>query len=224
MEPTALSPILDGVWRWSVWNAPRALWFNGHLIRVGQVGRVGDIAVLIDPVPLSPGVADAIASTASTATSWLCVVTNRDHERAAADVQTRFGARLLASRGDAGQMSSRVDDVVDHGDLIAGELQVIRVANAKTPGEIALHWPARRLVVLGDAALGRPAGSLSMLPDEKFADATAAREGVARLAALGVEIVLVGDGDDILAGGTNALASLGGGPARAPGPGGGPGC
>ena len=218
MEPTALVPILDGVARWSVWNAPRSLWFNGHLLRIGDTG------VLIDPVPLGPGVANAIASTARTVTSWLCIVTNRDHERAAVDVQARFSARMLVSRGDAGQMSLRADDVVDDGDVVAGELQVVRVANAKTPGEIALHWPARRLLVLGDAAIGRPAGGLSMLPDEKFADAAAAREGVVRLAALGVEIVLVGDGEDILAGGTNALAGLGGGPARAPGAPGVPGC
>ena len=53
-----------------------------------------------------------------------------------------------------------------------------------------------------------------MLPADKLPDVAAARAGVAKLAELGVEIVLVGDGDDLLSGGAAALASLAPGPQR----------
>jgi glyoxylase-like metal-dependent hydrolase (beta-lactamase superfamily II) len=108
--------------------------------------------------------------------------------------------------------------------VLACELHAVAVADAKTPGETALHWPARQLLVLGDAAVGRPAGALSMLPSDKFADLAAARAGVAQLAAIDPSIILVGDGEDLLAGGTAALRALGEGPARAPFSTGKPGC
>lgn len=213
VEPTALLPVIDDVFRWSVWNEPRKLWFNAHLL------EVGDARVVIDPVPISDEVGAALAARPPT----VCVVTNRDHVRAAAELRARFGARVLVARGDARLIELAADGTVDDGDLVAGALRVVRVADAKTAGEIALHWPARSLLVLGDAAVGRPAGALSMLPDEKFPDPAKARAAVARLAALDVQVVLVGDGDDVLEGGSLALAALGSGPARAPA-GAAPGC
>lgn len=210
--PTELIAVVDGVWRWSVWNEPRKLWFNGHLLRVGGT------AVLVDPVPISGAVAAGLGAPA------LIVVTNRDHARAAAEARERFGARLLVSRRDAAATGLAADDTIDDGDLVAGELRVVRVADAKTEGELALHWPARRLLVLGDAAVGRPPGALAMLPDDKLPDVARARAGVARLAELAPEVILVGDGADILAGGTAALQALGAGPANAPLGAGAPGC
>jgi len=216
MEPTELIPVIDGVFRWSVWNEPRKLWFNGHLL------RMGDVAILIDPVPVTPTVAEAIDEAGARCARWLCLVTNADHRRAAAETRGRFGAEVLVARGDAERFDIAIDDTFDDGDEIA-ELRAVRVDGAKTPGELALHWPARGMIVLGDAALGKPAGALSMLPADKLPDVAAARAGVAKLAELGADIVLVGDGDDILTGGAAALASLAPGAAAAPA-GGGPGC
>jgi glyoxylase-like metal-dependent hydrolase (beta-lactamase superfamily II) len=211
-EPTGLIAVVDGVWRWSVWNEPRKLWFNGHLL------RVGDTAVLVDPVPMTDEVAAGLG------TPGIIVVTNRDHARSAAVARDRFGARLLVSRRDAAAAGLPADDTIDDGDVVAGELRVVRVADAKTEGELALYWPARRLLVLGDAAVGRPPGALAMLPADKLPDVARARAGVARLADLAPEVILVGDGADILAGGTAALAALGAGPAKAPVGAGAPGC
>src|SRR5262249_55731688 len=99
------------------------------------------------------------------------------------------------------------------GAVIAGELRAIAVAGAKTPGETALHWPSRRLVILGDAAVGRPRGALTLLPADKLPDVAAARAGVAQLAQLDVDVILVGDGDDVLARARDALAAFRDGPA-----------
>jgi glyoxylase-like metal-dependent hydrolase (beta-lactamase superfamily II) len=202
MDPTELIPVVDDVWRWSVWNEPRKLWFNGHLL------RLGDAAILIDPVAAGEAVAEAIDEAGAQCLKWWAIITNADHTRAALEARRRFGAQIIVPRGDAARIDLAADDTVDDGDQV-GELRVIGVRGAKTGGEIALHWPARKLIAVGDAAIGRPSGALSMLADEKFADVAAARAGVAALAQLGVEIVLVGDGDDVLTGGAAALGALG---------------
>jgi glyoxylase-like metal-dependent hydrolase (beta-lactamase superfamily II) len=204
MEPSALVDVMEDVWRWSVWNEPRKLWFNGHLL------RLGDTAVLVDPVAASEEVAEAIDEVGARCGRWLCLITNADHSRAAAEARARFGAQILVARGDAERaeiVALAPDDTIDDGDVIAG-LRVVRVPDLKTPGEVVLYWAARRALILGDAAVGRPAGALSMLAPEKFRDPAAARRSVAALASLGVDVVLVGDGDDLTAGGGAALAAL----------------
>jgi glyoxylase-like metal-dependent hydrolase (beta-lactamase superfamily II) len=206
MEPTPLVPVIDDVYRWSVWNEPRKLWFNGHLLRVGGA------LVLVDPVELS---AEVLAAIEALGRPGLCIITNKDHERAAAQVRERFGARVLVPRADAAAMAV-AGDAMDPGDAVLEGVEAIAVADAKSPGETALFWRARRMLILGDAAVGRPAGALSMLPADRFADVEAARAGVAQLARLEPEVVLVGDGEDLLSGGAAALRALGQGPAKAP--------
>jgi glyoxylase-like metal-dependent hydrolase (beta-lactamase superfamily II) len=204
MEPTPLVRVIDGVYRWSVWNEPRKLWFNGHLL------RVGDLAVLVDPVAAREDVCEAIEEASGRCDRTIVVVTNRDHTRAADDVRRRFGAEVWVAAGDADAIAAEglvADERIDDGDTI-GELCVVRVAGAKTAGEIAVHWPARKLVVLGDAARGKPPGALSLLPADKLPDVAAAQAGVVALGALGVDVVLVGDGDDVTAGGSAALAAV----------------
>jgi glyoxylase-like metal-dependent hydrolase (beta-lactamase superfamily II) len=205
MEPSALVPVIEDVWRWSVWNEPRKLWFNGHVVRMGES------AILVDPVALTEDVAESIDEVGARCSRWLCVITNADHSRAAAQARARFGAQIWVARGDAERdelTALAPDDTIDDGDQICG-LRVVRVSDVKTPGEIVLYWAARRALFLGDAAIGRPAGALSMLAPEKFRDPAAARASVARLAELDVETILVGDGDDIVSGGKAALAALG---------------
>lgn len=199
--------MVDGVWRWSEWNEPRKLFFNGHALRVGEA------LVVVDPVAVSDELYAALASVGPVS---LVIVTNRDHQRAAGALRDRAKCPLLVPALDAAQIELAHDGTFSDGDAVAGELRAVTVRDAKSPGETALHWPARGILLLGDAALGKPAGALTMLPDEKLADVAKARAGVARLAELGADVVLVGDGTDILAGGSAALAALNAGAAKAP--------
>ena len=208
--PTELTAVTANVWRWSVWNEPRSMWFNGHLL------LVGNSAVLVDPVAMSESVVAALRAASPTVMTWLCVLTNRDHVRAVEQARTEFTARVLVPKADATAMQLASDRQLEDEDVIANAIDVVAVAGGKSPGELALYWRAKKLLVLGDAAVGKPAGGLSMLPDDKFADITAARAGVAALAELGANVILVGDGDDILDGGAAALGALGNGPKKAP--------
>ncbi|MGH7181368.1 MAG: hypothetical protein ACREJN_05260, partial [Nitrospiraceae bacterium] len=56
--------------------------------------------------------------------------------------------------------------------------------------------------------IGKPAGSVSLLPAEKYADVTKAREGLRRLLKYNFDSLLVGDGASILTGAKQAIERL----------------
>jgi glyoxylase-like metal-dependent hydrolase (beta-lactamase superfamily II) len=78
-----------------------------------------------------------------------------------------------------------------------GPFTVIGVPG-KSPGEVALHCPKRRLLIVGDALIGNPPGKVSLLREKVIDDVARLRESVEALAALEVETILPGDGEAIL--------------------------
>jgi glyoxylase-like metal-dependent hydrolase (beta-lactamase superfamily II) len=78
----------------------------------------------------------------------------------------------------------------------------------KSPGEIALHDPARRLLIVGDALIGHPAGRLSLLPDRVVDDPQRLRSSVRSLLALDFDALVVGDGASLPSGAHEALQAL----------------
>ena len=92
--------------------------------------------------------------------------------------------------------------------MVGGFLHAVTVPENKSPGETALHWPERRLLILGDALIGKPPGGLSLLPTKMYADMTRAREGIMVLLKLDFDALLVGDGDPILQDGKQAVEAF----------------
>ncbi len=68
----------------------------------------------------------------------------------------------------------------------------------KSPGEVALHWPARRVLVVGDAVIGDPPGRCGLLREKVMDDPPALRASVRELLELDFDTLLVGDGEPIL--------------------------
>jgi glyoxylase-like metal-dependent hydrolase (beta-lactamase superfamily II) len=101
-----------------------------------------------------------------------------------------------------------VDEDLAHGQKI-GPFAVLD-AHGKSPGEIALHWPERRLLILGDACVGKTPGALSLLSPKVIDDLPALQASIRRISQLDVDAVLVGDGASILNGGSAALRLLAG--------------
>jgi glyoxylase-like metal-dependent hydrolase (beta-lactamase superfamily II) len=88
-----------------------------------------------------------------------------------------------------------------------GPLAVV-AAQGKSPGEVALHWPERRILLVGDACVGNPPGQCALLPDKVIDDKTALIESLRRLSRLDFDSLLVGDGAPVLEGGRAALERL----------------
>jgi glyoxylase-like metal-dependent hydrolase (beta-lactamase superfamily II) len=100
-----------------------------------------------------------------------------------------------------------VDDALAVGERV-GPFTIVDAAG-KSPGEVALHWPDRRLLVIGDACVGNPAGALSLLPAGVMDAPDELRRSLRRIAAeVDFDTLLLADGLPILAGGRAALARL----------------
>jgi glyoxylase-like metal-dependent hydrolase (beta-lactamase superfamily II) len=74
----------------------------------------------------------------------------------------------------------------------------------KTAGEIALFWPERRALAVGDLLIA-PYGRLGLVAEDKMEDPTQLKRSLARLKSLDFDALLVGDGDPLLSGAKAAL-------------------
>ena len=191
--------IVPGILTWPWFSERHGYDFNGHLVR--HPG--GNLCV--DPVEMPDDVLDTLARE----TVARILLTNRNHYRDAARLRARTGARVAVHPADAAFVTGKgvpVDDALTVGEHI-GPFTVV-AAGGKSPGEIALHWPERRLLVVGDICVGKPPGSLGLLPESVMDDPAALRASLRQLATLDVDILLVGDGVSILGGARAALGRL----------------
>jgi glyoxylase-like metal-dependent hydrolase (beta-lactamase superfamily II) len=95
------------------------------------------------------------------------------------------------------------------GELLTGGIWVIQLKDQKSPGESALFiQQGKGVLIVGDALIGKPPGSVSLLPAEKYADAGKAHEGLRRLLKYNFDSLLVGDGASILTGAKQSVERL----------------
>jgi glyoxylase-like metal-dependent hydrolase (beta-lactamase superfamily II) len=191
--------IVSGIFTWPWFSAPHGYNFNGFLIPE----RSGNIC--IDPAEPDPETEAEIARRGAAR----IILTNRNHVRAANRVRAATGARTAIHPADAqyarGQ-DAELDDELRPGDRI-GPLDVIAVPG-KSPGEVALHWPGRRILIVGDAVIGNPPGSCSLLRERVIDDPPRLRASVRQLLELDFDVLLVGDGESILTAAQQKLREL----------------
>jgi glyoxylase-like metal-dependent hydrolase (beta-lactamase superfamily II) len=192
-----MKALLPGIWQWSWFSEEKQLNFNGLFLAIGEH------KILVDPPPLT-----AEASTLIRRQGQLdyIIVTNRDHAREAAACQADFRCQLQVPDADSSQMELKPTKTFKDGELLPGGIWVIQLQDQKSPGESALFLQhGKGVLVVGDALIGKPPGALSLLPAEKYADATKAKTGLRRLLKYQFDAVLVGDGASILTEGKAAV-------------------
>jgi glyoxylase-like metal-dependent hydrolase (beta-lactamase superfamily II) len=190
---------LPGVFVWSRLSERHGYDFNGALVTSDEG------ALCVDPVEPTPADLDRLALER---VSWI-VLTNRNHARAANLIRERTGAPVLIHSADADHAIAQgtpIDDVIEVGRRF-GPCVTVGVPG-KSPGEVALHDQSRRLLIVGDAVIGNPAGRCSLLPERVIDDPVRLRESVARLLELDFDALLVGDGVSIRRGAQERLADL----------------
>ena len=191
--------ILPDVWTWSWLSPPHGYHFNGYLLCLAG----GNLC--IDPAEAAP---EDVTEIARLGVARI-LLTNRNHVRDANRIRSRTGARTAIHAADAGYAVGQGAEIDEHlavGEVV-GPLRVVGVAG-KSPGEVAFHWPARRLLVVGDAVIGHPAGELSLLRERVLEDPARLRSSVGALLDLDFDALLVGDGAPILTGAKARLAAL----------------
>lgn len=184
-----MNEIVPDILTWAWFSEPHGYNFNGYLVR----HPAGNLC--IDPVP--PGGADLADIVRIGVTSIL--LTNRNHSRAGNVVRERTGARTLIHPDDATHARSQgaeIDGELSVGERI-GPLTIVAVPG-KSPGEVALHWPERGLLIVGDAVIGHPRGQCGLLREKVLDDPARLRQSVCTLLDLEFDTLLFGDGASIL--------------------------
>jgi len=184
-----MQEILPDIYSWPWFSEPHGYNFNGHFIRHAN----GNLC--IDPVEPSD---EDLAELARQGVAHI-LITNRNHSRAANKIRARTGGRTAINAADAPHArkeGAELDDELTPGNKV-GPFVVVG-APGKSPGEVVLHWPERKILLVGDAAVGDPPGRCKLLPDKVVDDPARLRESVRRLLALDFDILLVGDGVPIL--------------------------
>lgn len=187
-----MKQLLPGIWQWSWFSEEKQIDFNGLFLSVGEH------RILVDPPPLT---AEAGTFIRRQGALDYIIVTNRDHVREAASYQADFHCQLQVPEADAAQMDVKPSKTFRDGELLPGGIWVIHLADQKSPGESALYiQQGKGVLIVGDALIGKPAGSVSLLAPEKYGDPTKARAGLRRLLKYHFDSILVGDGASILGG------------------------
>lgn len=159
---------------------------------------VGEHKILVDPPPLA---ADELSQLQQMGPVDYIIITNRDHEREAKTCQEQFKCQLQIPEADAREMTIRPTKTFADGELLPGGIWVIHLKDQKSPGETALFLQqGTGILIVGDALIGKPAGSLSLLPADKYADVNRAKTSLRRLLKYNFDAILVGDGSSILTG------------------------
>jgi glyoxylase-like metal-dependent hydrolase (beta-lactamase superfamily II) len=195
----ALREIVPGILTWPWFSERHGYDFNGYLLRHSG----GNVAV--DPVEMT----DAMLDDLSREGVRRIVLTNRNHYRAAAKLRERTGARVAVHPSDAEFVRTNgvaPDEALAAGDRVA-DFTVVD-AHGKSPGEIALWDAERKILVVGDACVGKPPGALKLLSPKVIDDLPALQASLRKLAALEPQILLVGDGVPILQDAAAALHAL----------------
>ncbi len=192
-----MKQLLPGIWQWSWFSPEKQLDFNGLFLTVGEH------LVLVDPPLMS---AEDMTQARRGGRVDYILISNRDHVREAATYQREFRCQVMVPEADVSEMEIKADKTYTDGELLPGGIWAIHLKDQKSRGESALFiQQGKGIMILGDAMIGKPPGSLTMLPAEKYADAAKAREGLRRLLKYEFDTLLVGDGTSIITGAKAAV-------------------
>jgi glyoxylase-like metal-dependent hydrolase (beta-lactamase superfamily II) len=195
-----MKQLLAGIWQWSWFSEEKQIDFNGLFLAVGEH------KILIDPPPMTGEASSVVLRNGPVD---YIIVTNRDHAREAARYQNEFRCQLQVPDADAPQMDLKPTKTFKDGELLTGGIWAIQLKDQKSPGESALFiQQGKGVLIVGDALIGKPAGSVSLLAAEKYADVGKAQEGLRRLLKYNFDSVLVGDGASILTGAKQTVEQL----------------
>ncbi len=196
--------IVPGIFQWSSYSKEKGIDFNGLIVEA-QGERVRRERVIVDPPPAS---AEDLREIERRRPYAAIVITNRDHTRESAILRERLGTKVLLPKEDAPLADLTADGTYDGGERLPAGLIVIRIPYAKSPGECALLFQAGGVLIVGDAVIGKPPGSLSLLPPDKFPQPDRVKEGLKVLLQYPFDVLLVGDGASVLTGGRETLSAF----------------
>ena len=183
-----------GIWRWWAYSPAHKVELMSHAVR----GRAG-AWVLFDPIPLNQRQVELWCDGGGIDT---IVLTNGNHERAAAEWRRVFGCRVAGPTGVPWEM----EGIRDVRDVVLDGWKAIRLEGG-APGETAWWLESESLMVFGDAVVNLAGRGLELLPDKYCQDPKLLRRSLQKLLSRPFESALFAHGDPLA---KDASARIGG--------------
>jgi glyoxylase-like metal-dependent hydrolase (beta-lactamase superfamily II) len=196
---------LPGVYSWSEYSDEKQLDFNGILI----IGK-GE-SIIIDPPDLGKDDVDELKNLIDSHSSCPLkgvLLTNAHHERASDLLTNQLSVPVWVNVLDKETLETSTDKTFKGGDILFCGIQAIQLEHQKSPGETAFYIEDQKIMILGDALIGKVPGKLNMLPPDKYQDPAKAKTGLNQLLDYDFDTLLVGDGSSILKGGKDAVKNF----------------
>ena len=146
-----MKEVLPGIHVWSWFSEEKRIDFNGTYVR-GE----GE-SVVIDP-PLFTD--EDLREMEQLGAPVAILLTNVHHARRSRRLAEKFGIPIRIHEADAAGVDAEIAGTFRDGDSLPGGLQAINVPDSKSPGETAFLVSRAKVLIVGDALLGKPPGKL----------------------------------------------------------------
>ena len=193
-----IEPVSPGIFIWRLYDPS----VKADLFSTALETATG--AYLIDPIPLAP---EAVASLARRVKIAGIIVTNENHERAAAQFAEKFKVPIYMDAALAGAMELRGAAPVQGNTFPAG-LTAVEIEGGPA-GEIAIHFAGSdRTVVIGDALINFEPYGFALLPAKYCSNFKLMRRSLAKLLDYSFDRMLFAHGMPILSQARQRLEQL----------------
>ena len=190
-----IKEVLPNIFSWSEFSQEKQLNFNGYFIETPEE------TVFIDPPALSKDELNELQGQINAPvenTLKAILLTNAHHERASFDLKKIFKVPIMTHENDKDLLEFSPDQTFKNKEKLFCGIKVINFEDQKSPGESGFFIEKRKVMILGDALIGKPSGKLNLLPPEKYRDIEKAKEGLEVLKEYDFDTLLVGDGTSII--------------------------
>ena len=192
-----LNEILPGIYSWSEFSEEKQLNFNGYyLTHNGE-------AVLIDPPEFQEEGLEELETRVAADSDFplkAILLTNAHHFRASQALKARLFIPVYLNELDSDLLEFPPDQTFSGGETVFGGLRVIGFNDQKTRGESAFYLQEKKILIVGDALIGKVPGRVNLLPPDKYKDIARTKQGLQVLRDYEFDVLLVGDGESILSG------------------------
>lgn len=192
---SALREIIPSIFTWSEYSDEKQIHFNGHYIVHRQE------AVIVDPAHLDEAglreLQELVSRNGHIPLRGI-LLTNAHHDRMCWWLKEVFAVPVYINHLDQGLLEFPADLLFKDGDKLPCGLRAINFHNQKTLGETGFLLGDRKILIVGDALIGRVPGKLNLLPPDKYKDVTLAKKGLEVLRNYDFDALLVGDGTSVL--------------------------
>ncbi len=193
-----LQRIRDGLWFWQAYDPANKVDLSSCAIELPSG------LVFIDPIPLAD---EPLAELLQNRTPAAVVLTNGNHERAAALFRDKFAVPVFAHSDAQPELTIRVDHTVADDALILDALRAVHLPGF-VPGEIALHHAQESALHVGDALINLSAHGFIPLPAKYCADAKLALRSLRKLLQLDFELMTFAHGLPLVTKAKSRLSQL----------------